>query len=94
MTIDTDISPVPGDDQAEPRPRGQRSLSEKILVAFHHACDSRDVEAAERLLQSANASLTGNTKMSPSRLRWAREGIVAAHERLWLLKQPKVALRG
>ena len=87
MNTDTTDSRLSSDHQAEPKQRNQRSLPEKILVAFHHACDSRDVEAAERLLKSANASLSGATKINPSRLRRARDGIVAAHERLWVLRQ-------
>ena len=33
-------------------PRYSRRLSDKIFLAFHHACDQRDYEIAERLLKS------------------------------------------
>src|SRR5580698_6222207 len=35
---------------ASPPPRYSRRLSDKILIAFHHACDQGDFEAAEQLL--------------------------------------------
>ena len=31
-------------------PRYSRRLSDKILIAFHHACDQGDFEVAEQLL--------------------------------------------
>ena len=31
-------------------PRHSRRLSDKILIAFHHACDQADYEVAEQLL--------------------------------------------
>ena len=32
-------------------PRYSRRLSDKILLAFHHACDQGDYEIAEQLLR-------------------------------------------
>ena len=78
--------------EAAQRPAGEdikqksaRSMPDKILVAFHHACDSRDFEVAARLLVSAEAALTSNDSLQPLKRRRAMEGLVAAHERLWVL---------
>jgi hypothetical protein len=37
-------------DTAAPVKRYTRRLSDKILIAFHQACDQGDFEVAERLL--------------------------------------------
>jgi hypothetical protein len=39
-------------------PRYSRRLSDKILIAFHHACDQRDFEVAERLLHVLETMMT------------------------------------
>ncbi len=39
-------------------PRHTRRLSDKILVAFHHACDVSDFEIAEQLLRTLEVMLT------------------------------------
>jgi hypothetical protein len=71
----------------------RRRLSDKILIAFHQACDQADLEVAERLL-----SIMGTTA-SAMRLPRAQRGterrrvqanVVAAHERLWQLRHPDV----
>lgn len=66
--------PPQGDEPAELKPRAQRSLEEKILVAFHYACDSGDLNAAERLLKAAAVSLISNRNINPSRLCPAKDG--------------------
>jgi hypothetical protein len=33
-------------------PRYSRRLSDKVLIAFHHACDQADFEVADQLLQN------------------------------------------
>ncbi len=71
-----------GDDTKQ---KSARSMPDKILVAFHHACDSKDFEVAARLLVSAEAALTSNDSLQPLKRRRAMEGLVAAHERLWVL---------
>jgi hypothetical protein len=65
--------------------KSARSMPDKILVAFHHACDSKDFEVAARLLVSAEAALSSNDSLAPLKRRRAMEGLVAAHERLWVL---------
>ena len=39
-------------------PRHTRRLSDKILIAFHHACDQGDFEVAEELLRILEMMLT------------------------------------
>jgi hypothetical protein len=68
--------------------RGGRSGAELILVAAHHACDLRDLEVASRLLVSAKLILAAPDRLPTQVWRRAFAGLVAAHERLWVLKQP------
>lgn len=70
-------------------PRSGRRLTDKILLAFHHACDDGDYDVAEQLLQILEATLTRrNTPMDGAR-RKSLESLVAAHERLWYLRHPE-----
>jgi hypothetical protein len=67
-------------------PRYSRRLSDKIFLAFHHACDQRDYEIAERLLHVLEAEMTRQTVPPGANRRKNIESLVAAHERLWNLK--------
>ncbi|MFT8242442.1 hypothetical protein [Roseomonas sp. BN140053] len=85
-----------GDDisgRAAPRgvsvPRQTRRLSDKILIAFHHACDQEDYEIAEELLRLLEMMLTRRPVQPDANRRKNIESLVAAHERLWLLKHPE-----
>jgi hypothetical protein len=60
-------------------PRQGRRLSDKILVAFHHACDAQ-------LLKTLEAMLTRRGVPPEQNRRRALESLVAAHERLWHLR--------
>jgi hypothetical protein len=66
---------------------GHRRLSDKILSVFHQACDQADFEVAEQLLHILEMLRTrppppdGNSRRN-------MESLVAAHERLWLLRHP------
>jgi hypothetical protein len=42
------MSDPPDDTTAGKAPRYMRRLSDKILIAFHQACDQQDFELAER----------------------------------------------
>lgn len=74
----TDVSGAP--------PRYTRRLSDKILVAFHQACDQADLAVAERLLGVLELMLTRRTTAPDQQRRRTMEGLVAAHERLWHLR--------
>jgi hypothetical protein len=68
--------------------RYTRRLSDKILIAFHHACDQADFEVAEQLLHLLEMMLTRRPLTPDGPRRRNMEGLVAAHERLWLLRHP------
>ncbi len=69
-------------------PRHTRRLSDKVLVAFHHACDTSDLEVAEQLLGTLEMMLSRRTPNPDSNRRRSIESLVAAHERLWHLRHP------
>lgn len=70
-------------------PRYTRRLSDKILIAFHHACDQGDFEVAEELLRILEMMLTRRPVSPDLNRRKNMESLVAAHERLWLLRHPE-----
>ena len=70
---------------------GTRRLSDKILVAFHQACDQADFEVAERLLGVLERMLRRRPPV-PNKRRHDMDSLVAAHERLWQLRHPETAL--
>jgi hypothetical protein len=67
-------------------PRHGRRLSDKILVAFHHACDAQDLLVAEQLLKTLEGMLTRRGVPPEQNRRKSLESLVAAHERLWHLR--------
>ena len=75
--------------RAGAQPRYTRRLSDKILIAFHHACDQGDYEVAEQLLHVLEMMLTRRPVSPDSNRRKNMESLVAAHERLWLLRHPE-----
>ena len=62
------------------------ALSDKILIAFHQACDQADFEVAERLLKVVEMVLAVPRPID--RERREQETLVAAYERLWQLRHP------
>ena len=68
--------------------RYTRRLSDKILVAFHSACDQADCEVAEQLLHVLEMMLTRRPLNPDGTRRRNMESLVAAHERLWQLRHP------
>jgi hypothetical protein len=74
-------------------PRHSRRLSDKILIAFHHACDQGDYEVAEQLLHILEMMLTRRPVSPDTNRRRNMESLVAAHERLWHLRHPDVGDR-
>jgi hypothetical protein len=78
----------PPPDTAAPEPRYTRRLSDKILVAFHHACDQWEIEAAGRLLGILDFMIKRTPNLPTGRDRRAKESLVAAHERLWHIRHP------
>jgi hypothetical protein len=70
--------------------RQGRRLSDKILVAFHHACDAQDLDVAESLLKTLETMLTRRGVPAEQNRRKALENLVAAHERLWHLRHKEI----
>lgn len=68
--------------------RHSRRLSDKILIAFHHACDQADFEVAEQLIRTLEMMMTRRPVTADSNRRRNMESLVAAHERLWHLRHP------
>lgn len=68
--------------------RYTRRLSDKILIAFHHACDQADFEVAHQLLGVTEMMLTRRPLVPDGTRRRSMESLVAAHERLWNLRHP------
>ena len=81
-TIETRGAPV--------LPRHTRRLPDKVLVAFHHACDTADLEAAEHLLRVLELMMSRRPAPGDGNRRRAMESLVAAHERLWHLRHPEM----
>ncbi len=76
---------------AAPRQQGRR-LSDKILVAFHHACDLEDFEVAVELLHIVEVMLTRKAPAQNNGRRRNMESLIAAHERLWQLRHPDAGM--
>lgn len=70
-------------------PRTGRRLSDKILVAFHQACDLGDLEVSEQLLQILEMMMTRRPLPVDGNRRKSIESLVAAYERLWYLRHPE-----
>jgi hypothetical protein len=87
---DEDDSAIGGEEgiRAGAAPRQGRRLSDKILVAFHQACDQADFEVAEQLLRVLEMMLTRRSVSPDANRRRNIETLVAAHERLWHLRHP------
>jgi hypothetical protein len=71
-------------------PRNTPRVSDKILIAFHHACDQADFEVAEQLLHILEMMLTRRPLTPDGTRRRNMESLVAAHERLWHLRHPRI----
>ena len=67
-------------------------LPDKILLAFHEACDQGDLEIARRLLDCCETA-TRNAAQSMQERRRAAVTLCAAHERLWLLRKRDESMR-
>jgi hypothetical protein len=72
-----------------PEPRYTRRLSDKILIAFHNACDQGDIEVAAALLDVLEFMTKRDFRFSGRSDRRSTESLIAAHERLWQLRHPQ-----
>jgi len=71
------------------QPRRRRRLSDKIMIAFHAACDQGDFEVAHRLIAIVEFMLRRPAPEWRLERRIKAESLVAAHERLWSLRHPE-----
>jgi hypothetical protein len=71
-------------------PRHSRRLSDKILIAFHHACDQGDLVVAEQLLGVLEMMLRRRPTAPDGARRRNAESMVAAYERLWYSLHPDI----
>jgi hypothetical protein len=69
-------------------PRYTRRLTDKVLIAFHQACDQQEYDVAQQLLQVLETMLTRRPRQVEANRRRSMETLVAAHERLWHLRHP------
>jgi hypothetical protein len=69
--------------------RCSRRVSDKILIAAHHACDIGDVEVAQHLVFVAEKALRREHPIMEFDTVRCRERVVAALERVWHLKHPE-----
>ncbi len=81
------------DPAATQTPRHTRRLSDKILVAFHQACDQGDVEVAGQLLHVLEMMTNRRPLTQDGTRRRNVDSLVAAHERLWQLRRPTLEER-
>ncbi len=88
MSLIDDISRDPA---AASLPRHSRRLSDKILIAFHHACDQGDFDVADQLLAVLENMLRKSPMPADANRRRSLDSLVAAYERLWYLRHPTQA---
>jgi hypothetical protein len=93
MSDDTSELEIAGETGRGGPPRHSRRLSDKILIAFHHACDQGDFEVGEHLLRVLEMMLTRRPVTADTTRRRHMESLVAAHERLWHLRHPQATDR-
>jgi hypothetical protein len=72
----------------EPHQRYARRLSDKILIAFHHACDQQEIDIAVALLDTLEFMTKRPPNLPTGSDRRAKDSLIAAHERLWQLRHP------
>jgi hypothetical protein len=82
------MTDVPDDTTTTKSPRYTRRLSDKVLIAFHQACDQGDFEVADGLLNILAMMVRAPRPTPSGRERREQESLIAAHERLWHLRHP------
>ena len=84
-----EVAAVPGTHRRGGRPGRRRRLSDTILLAVHFACDQGELEMAERLLAVVEFMLRRGPPEGRPERRVDAKPLVAAHERLWILRHPE-----
>jgi hypothetical protein len=86
--LQVDIRRKISDATEEKATRYTRRMSDHILVAFHLACDQGSFEAAEQLLKVLEVMIAYPRLPHGGSERREQKSLVAAYERLWLLRHP------
>jgi len=68
-------------------PRYSRRLEDKILIAFHQACDQGESEVAAKLVRVLEMMLYRSPPAVDKTRRRNETSLVAALERLWFLRR-------
>ena len=71
-----------------PKARRGRRVSDKVLIAFHAACDVGEYNVARQLLSALESLVNNPARPVTGERRREVESLVAAHERLWHLVVP------
>ena len=93
---DEDKASRPGAEPAPPvlrevaQLRHARRLTDHLLRTFHLACDEGDHEVARRLLSILEIAVVKSARLSGGERRKEVASLVAAHERLWLLRHEEL----
>ena len=77
------------DDLVHPNvPATHRRLADRALALFHLACDARDLDVADQLLPVIEFMMTRTPRPGEENRRADLAPLVAAHDRLWVLRNP------
>jgi hypothetical protein len=80
--------PSRGQNHVSPEKQHRRRLTDKILLAFHAACDEEAVGIAGHLLEVLE-SVIKHPSFLPARTdRRKPQGLAAPRERLWNIRYP------
>jgi hypothetical protein len=82
----THLTRTEPDAPATSERRQKTTLFHRILLTFHDACDTRDIEIAMRLLKILEALATASDAAVPQDRTRALRELVAANERLWAIR--------
>jgi hypothetical protein len=88
-SIRLELEAEPPSAGGAPAQRYTRRLSDKVLMAFHFACDQSDVEVARPLLDVLELMTRRRPASPDGREHRVIESLVAAHERLWQIQHPE-----
>ena len=81
-----DKAALSGDQATADALKYRRRLPDKILVAFHDACDERDTVIGCQLLETLECLISRRVVDPRQNRRKTIESLVGAHSRLWHLK--------
>lgn len=85
-----DLDATERDGESAPR-RYARRLPDRLLTAFHIACDQGEHEIATQLLQIVEPLITRDPATPDPNRRRNLQNLLAAHTRLWHLRHPGAA---